>query len=229
MTHGDPRWWAATKAYMGVLRQQRGAGLLVLTLPVALVVPPAVWSGHCVLADPDALNGAIVSALILVCVMVVVVWVEEFVFRGLLLEALTSRVGFRRANAVQACVFGALHTVVNGVGPISAALISALGLVLGMVRRDSLTIAAPYAIHVFYNAVLFSSFYFVSEFLQVRCGEELLFVYVVVSATAAAAMLNLIAVSVLASRQIQRQGLPNNVASGDAGCRELTGQSEHHP
>jgi membrane protease YdiL (CAAX protease family) len=228
VTQGEPIWWSSTKDYTGVLLQQRGAGLLVLTLPLALVVPPVVWSRHCVLEDPGALSAAIASGLILTCMMAVVVWVEELVFRGLLLGALSSRLGFRSANVVQACVFCALHMVVNGVGPIGAALILALGLVLGMVKRDSLTIAASYAVHVFYNTIQFASYYFVSQFLQVKCGEELLFVYGAVSTSATAAMLNLFAVLVLASRHIQRDGLLRSSASGDAGCRELTGQSEHH-
>lgn len=229
MAQSDPRWWSSAKAYMGALRQQKGAGLLVVTLPVALVAPPAAWYRNCALADPGALSVAIVSAVIFMSMMAVVVWVEEFVFRGLLLEALSTRLGFRMANAVQACVFGALHMAVNGVGPIGAALLSALGLVLGMVKRDSLTIAAPYAVHVSYNAILFASFHFASEYLRVKCGEELLLVYVAVHVAVAAAMLNLVAVLVLASRQIRRQGLAKGSASGDAGCRELTGQCEHHP
>jgi membrane protease YdiL (CAAX protease family) len=107
------------------LRQQ-----LPLTLPLHVAVVGALFS---------ALNALL----------------EEVIFRGILLDALTGAVGMWWAVAVQAVVFGAGHATGYPPGALGMALAASYGLLLGWLRQWSGGLAAPWLAHVFADATIF--------------------------------------------------------------------------
>ncbi len=80
--------------------------------------------------------------------------VEEVVFRGVLLSALSAVLGVTAAVVLQAVAFGVLH--LNGVpsGPAGMAMAGAWGLLLGVMRVRSRGLLAPYVTHVAADATI---------------------------------------------------------------------------
>ena len=81
---------------------------------------------------------------------------EEIVFRGLIQELLQEYLGGGRlgpltvANLLTSCLFTGLHFIYHP--PLWAALVFFPSLVFGFFKERSGTLAAPIALHVFYNA-----------------------------------------------------------------------------
>ena len=81
---------------------------------------------------------------------------EEIVFRGLIQELLQEYLGGGRlgpltvANLLTSCLFTGLHFIYHP--PLWAALVFFPSLVFGLFKERSGTLAAPIALHVFYNA-----------------------------------------------------------------------------
>ncbi|MFF3735517.1 CPBP family intramembrane glutamic endopeptidase [Streptomyces sp. NPDC002476] len=73
---------------------------------------------------------------------------EEAVFRGVFQTELTPLIGALPAVAVQAVSFGLLHITGFPSGAAGALLAGVYGLLLGLVRRRSEGMAAPYVAHV---------------------------------------------------------------------------------
>lgn len=80
---------------------------------------------------------------------------EEVIFRGILLDALTAAIGVSWAVVVQALAFGVGHAHGYPPGPLGIALASGYGLMLGLVRQHSGGLAAPWVAHVFADATIF--------------------------------------------------------------------------
>lgn len=80
--------------------------------------------------------------------------VEEIVFRGVLLSALTDVLGVRVAVVLQAVAFGVLH--LHGVpsGPVGMVMAGAWGLLLGVMRVRSRGLLAPYVTHIAADATI---------------------------------------------------------------------------
>ncbi len=97
------------------------------------------------------LHAAVLGALFAACNALL----EEVVFRGVLLDALTSAVGPKSAVLVQAVVFGAAHARGYPPGALGMALAGVYGLMLGLLRQRSGGLAAPWVAHVFADAIIF--------------------------------------------------------------------------
>jgi uncharacterized protein len=80
---------------------------------------------------------------------------EEMIFRGVLLDALTSQIGAVWAVVVQAVAFGIGHGQGYPPGSLGMALAAVYGLMLGMLRQRSGGLLAPWIAHVFADAVIF--------------------------------------------------------------------------
>lgn len=80
--------------------------------------------------------------------------VEEIVFRGVLLSALTDVLGVSVAVVLQAVAFGVLH--LHGVpsGRVGIAMAGAWGLLLGVMRIRSRGLLAPYVTHIAADATI---------------------------------------------------------------------------
>lgn len=80
--------------------------------------------------------------------------VEEVVFRGVLLSALSQVLGLRTAVVLQAVAFGVLH--LHGVpsGPVGMVMAGAWGLLLGVMRLRSGGLLAPYVTHIAADATI---------------------------------------------------------------------------
>ncbi len=80
--------------------------------------------------------------------------VEEIVFRGVLLSALTDVLGVGVAVILQAVAFGVLH--LHGVpsGPVGMVMAGAWGLLLGVMRVRSRGLLAPYVTHIAADATI---------------------------------------------------------------------------
>jgi membrane protease YdiL (CAAX protease family) len=194
-------WRTRFKEYFDASCKQPSAALLLITLPLALLVPPIALMSACVPTTPGSVPSSLMAALLFFTFVVVMSLAEEFVFRGVVLELLASRLKFAYANALQAVLFGLLHLILDSVGVLHLFAITLLGILLGIVKRGSGTIAAAFAVHVSYNLILLVSFSFVAKFLPVDCGEHLPTVYVVIGASSIGALANLLIVVLLASRR----------------------------
>jgi membrane protease YdiL (CAAX protease family) len=80
---------------------------------------------------------------------------EEVIFRGILLDALTAAIGASWAVVVQAVAFGVGHVHGYPPGPLGIALAAMYGLMLGLLRQRSGGLAAPWVAHVFADATIF--------------------------------------------------------------------------
>lgn len=81
---------------------------------------------------------------------------EESIFRGVLMQALDETLGEGTPSVIlQAIAFGLLH--IKGIPGdwIGVAMATVYGLMLGIIRRRSQGIFAPYMTHVFADAVIF--------------------------------------------------------------------------
>jgi membrane protease YdiL (CAAX protease family) len=83
---------------------------------------------------------------------------EEFVFRGVVMQALDSAFGpDSRPIAIQAWLFGAMHYregFPNGAGGLAMAFV--YGIMLGVIRRRSQGMLAPWIAHVCADIVIFA-------------------------------------------------------------------------
>jgi len=84
--------------------------------------------------------------------------IEELVYRGIILQALESAAGSRLVSLlVQAWLFGALHYregFPNGAWGL--AMTAVYGIMLGVLRRRSQGMLAPWVVHVFADCVIFT-------------------------------------------------------------------------
>jgi membrane protease YdiL (CAAX protease family) len=80
--------------------------------------------------------------------------VEELAYRGVLMDALEKTAGARLALLGQAAAFGVLH--INGFprGWVGIVLASVFGLLMGIVRRRSFGLLAPWIAHVCIDVVI---------------------------------------------------------------------------
>ena len=74
---------------------------------------------------------------------------EEVVYRGFLLTSLAKEMEWRSAVVISAAVFGAAHLSVENFGQLFV-----IGCVLGSVYCWSGNLAASFAVHSLYNAIL---------------------------------------------------------------------------
>ncbi len=79
---------------------------------------------------------------------------EEFIFRGILLEALASSLGMKPALIVQALAFGVLHMTGYPPGPVGVVLASVYGWLVGLLRVRTGGLAAPLIAHFCADATI---------------------------------------------------------------------------
>jgi membrane protease YdiL (CAAX protease family) len=80
--------------------------------------------------------------------------VEEIVFRGVLQSFLTNRFGSSVAIAIVAVVFGLAHYAQGAMGAVQVAMLTVVGLALGILRHRFHSIGPSYAVHGLYNLSL---------------------------------------------------------------------------
>lgn len=81
--------------------------------------------------------------------------VEEAIFRGVLQTALEQVSGPAVAITVQTAAFGVLHLVGIPTGVVGAVMAGVWGVLLGVLRRRTRGILAPYAAHVIADTTIF--------------------------------------------------------------------------
>ncbi len=141
---GASRAWAA------------GSGVWLLCLPLLLGLS-VVWQWILLQWSGEVLSQAVVeyfedtsgAALAVAALLgiVVVPFLEEVIFRGLLQSALVSRLGARLGVILTALLFALLH------GLPSFVPILALALLLGELRQRTGSLWASYAVHLFHNGL----------------------------------------------------------------------------
>jgi uncharacterized protein len=92
--------------------------------------------------------------------------VEETIFRGCIYPVLARRMGVASSIILTGVLFGLAHAqqLWGGWGEIS--LLICVGIVLTFVRAKAGTVAASYLVHVSYNTILFTGFYFATHGLR---------------------------------------------------------------
>jgi membrane protease YdiL (CAAX protease family) len=92
--------------------------------------------------------------------------VEETIFRGCIYPVLARRMGVASSIILTGVLFGLAHAqqLWGGWGEIS--LLVCVGIVLTFVRAKAGTVAASYLVHVSYNTILFTGFYFATHGLR---------------------------------------------------------------
>ena len=92
--------------------------------------------------------------------------VEETVFRGCIFPVLSRKLGVPAGVILTGVLFGVAHAqqLWGGWGEIG--LLICVGIVLTYVRARAGTVAASYLVHVSYNTILFTGFYFATHGLR---------------------------------------------------------------
>ena len=92
--------------------------------------------------------------------------VEETIFRGCIYPVLARRMGVASSIILTGVLFGLAHAqqLWGGWGEIS--LLICVGIVLTFVRAKAGTVAASYLVHISYNTILFTGFYFATHGLR---------------------------------------------------------------
>jgi CAAX protease family protein len=92
--------------------------------------------------------------------------VEETIFRGCIYPVLARKMGVASSIILTGVLFGLAHAqqLWGGWGEIS--LLICVGIVLTFVRAKAGTVAASYLVHVSYNTILFTGFYFATHGLR---------------------------------------------------------------
>lgn len=147
--------WLRFGAADGVLS---GIAVATFLLAPALIL---AWSR---LASPDlsALSNQIPAGSLLALVFYGIAFAfinaasEEIIFRGVLQEALTARLGAKTGWIAQGAIFGALHA--NGVpqGAAGMLMASAFGIVLGWMRERSGGVGLCCVVHFATDATIFA-------------------------------------------------------------------------
>ncbi len=92
--------------------------------------------------------------------------VEETVFRGCIFPVLARKMGVPAGVIVTGTLFGIAHAQQLWGGWGEIALLICVGIVLTYVRARAGTVAASYLVHVSYNTILFTGFYFATHGLR---------------------------------------------------------------
>jgi membrane protease YdiL (CAAX protease family) len=141
--HGTGRVTRDFGVHLRAIDVARAVGFAVLTQIVVLVVGVGVGAidedfagGN--LQDVDLGADKAATVVLVIAAVVVAPLTEETVFRGILLQALRSRLATRVAIAVQAAAFGLVHLGAYGARNVSVFLgTAAIGVVLGVIAvRD---------------------------------------------------------------------------------------------
>ena len=92
--------------------------------------------------------------------------VEETIFRGCIYPVLARKLGVAGSIILTGVLFGLAHAqqLWGGWGEIS--LLVCVGIVLTFIRAKAGTVAASYLVHVSYNTILFTGFYFATHGLR---------------------------------------------------------------
>jgi membrane protease YdiL (CAAX protease family) len=131
-------------------------GAVIVTSSSALLLYDAIYQPDLAhLARQLPLNLSMHVAVVGVLFSVFNALLEEMIFRGILLDALTAAIGASWAVVVQALAFGVGHAHGYPPGPLGIALAAVYGLMLGLVRQVSGGLAAPWMAHVFADATIF--------------------------------------------------------------------------
>jgi hypothetical protein len=92
--------------------------------------------------------------------------VEETVFRGCIYPVIARKLGVPTGVVLTGILFGIAHAQQLWGGWGEIALLVCVGIVLTYVRARAGTVAASYLVHVSYNTILFTGFYFATHGLR---------------------------------------------------------------
>ena len=145
------------------LQVGRLSGAAFAATVVLAAVTIAVLGAYQAIAQPDlhgyhailpieALGSVVMAGVVFT---VLNATLEEFVFRGVLFEALKARWGPWLALAATTLLFGAGHLRGDPPGPVGAALAALFGLALGMLRLRTGGLALPIAAHMIADATIY--------------------------------------------------------------------------
>ncbi len=95
------------------------------------------------------------AAVVCVVFATVNALMEEVVFRGVLLDALTSQIGTAGALLAQAAGFGLGHAKGYPPGAIGAVMAGVFGLMVGLIRVRSAGLLGPWIAHVVGDVTIF--------------------------------------------------------------------------
>lgn len=182
--------------------------LTTIVFVIIGLMAPGLMEAYSNLVDSSGLTDY--SVMWALCTVILPPLTEEMIFRGLVLGYL-QRAGmpFFAANLIQAVFFGVFH--MNVVQGIYAAL---LGLLLGYLGSRYRTLAAPVAMHFFYN--LFGT---ALSDLEVRLlPEGVQAALILLSVPAAAVILTVIHRKTAASKMLLKRRMPEE--PGEAGIGE---------
>ena len=150
----EPRWWATQWGVLQCLGIGIAMGLLMRVPLLSLLVstsdglqPTAVQQPLWQLLGDIRDRYGVATALWLLALFAPLV--EEFVFRGVLLNAFAAHLRFGWANIVQAALFAAMHMDAR-----AAPGLFLLALAAGWLARRSGGLLAPMALHSVFNLVL---------------------------------------------------------------------------
>jgi membrane protease YdiL (CAAX protease family) len=146
----EPAWWRTNWSIARTLSIGVAIGLAI-RLPLLVVAS----TGHFSIPMQDPLwsvlrevRGSLGLAAAVWVLAIAAPVLEEFIFRGVLLRALSAHVSFAWANVIQAILFSAMHVDLKSLVPLFL-----LGALLGWLTRRSGGLAAPMALHGVFNLV----------------------------------------------------------------------------
>lgn len=101
----------------------------------------------------DILAGGWATALAMVAGVVVAPIAEEFIFRGLIFQALRRRIGLWLAACISAAVFTAVHVEIALSQPLALVGLFALGVLFAWTFHRSGSLLVPILAHAVFNAI----------------------------------------------------------------------------
>jgi membrane protease YdiL (CAAX protease family) len=148
---------------VGWIRLGRLRGSVLLATGAVIVIASSALLVYDALCQPDLsqLRRQVPLTLPLPAVVVGAFFsafnalLEEVIFRGILLDALSASIGATWAVIVQAVAFGVGHAHGYPPGPIGMALAAVYGVMLGWLRQRSGGLAAPWVAHFVADATIF--------------------------------------------------------------------------
>jgi len=144
---------------IGFRRPQRGSARGLWPFAVFMLIAMGAWIATRLSVPPDAAIDNEASLLILRTTLLVGL-TEEWIFRGLLLAALSRWLGLRRGAAVAVAMFGLFHllNIVAGVPPLMGALQAVLTMLMGstflLAAVETRSLLVPILAHALYDFVV---------------------------------------------------------------------------
>jgi uncharacterized protein len=144
---------------IGFRRPQRGSARGLWPFTVFMLIAMGAWIAAR-LSVPSNVAVDNETSLLILRTTLLVGLTEEWIFRGLLLAALSRWLGLRRGAAVAVAMFGLFHllNIVAGVPPLMGALQAGLTMLMGstflLAAVETRSLMVPILAHAFYDFVV---------------------------------------------------------------------------